>query len=106
MKMPNFTFYERRKQATTKFFLFLNLNAVSKKSTLEKFAFFRHFHRIRIKAKKFEKTPIHFKSDVFAAVAVVDAKTPYCWAVAGDFCSHIGTVLQKVLATMSESCRR
>ena len=75
--MPNFTFYERRKQATTKFFLSLNLNAVPKKSTLEKFAFFRHFHRIRIKAKKFEKTPIHFKSDVFAAVAVVDAKTPY-----------------------------
>ena len=26
---------------------------------------------------KFEKTLIHFKSDVFAAVAVVDAKTPY-----------------------------
>ena len=104
--MPNFTFYEGRKQATTKFFLSLNLNAVPKKSTLEKFAFFRHFHRIRINAKKFEKTPIHFKSDVFAAVAVVDAKTPYCWAVAGDFCSHIGTVLQKVPATMSESCRR
>ena len=76
VKMPNFTFYERRKQATTKFFLSLNLNAVSKKSTLEKFAFFRHFHRIRIKAKKFEKTPVHFKSDVFAAVAVVDAKIP------------------------------
>ena len=75
--MPNFTFYEGRKQATTKFFLSLNLNAVPKKSTLEKFAFFRHFHRIRINAKKFEKTPIHFKSDVFAAVAVVDAKTPY-----------------------------
>ena len=58
-------------------FLSLNLNAVPKKATLEKFAFFRHFHRIRIKAKKFEKTPIHFKSDVFAAVAVVDVKTPY-----------------------------
>ena len=53
-----------------------------------------------------EKTRMPFQSDVFATVAVVDAKTPYCWAVAGDFCSHIGTVLQKVPATMSESCRR
>ena len=53
------------------------MNAVPKKSTLEKFAYFRHFQRIGIKAKKFEKTPIHFKSDVFAAVAVADAKTPY-----------------------------
>ena len=57
-------------------FLFLNLNAVPKKSTLEQFAYFRHFQRIGMNAKKFEKTPIHFKSDVFAAVAVVDAK-PY-----------------------------
>ena len=40
---------------------------------LEKFAYFRHFQRIGINAKKFEKTPIHFKSDVFVAVAVVDA---------------------------------
>ena len=27
--------------------------------------------------KLFEKMPIHFKSDFFAAVAVVDAKAPY-----------------------------
>ena len=27
---------------------------------------------------KFEKTGIHVKTDVFAAVAVVDAKAPYC----------------------------
>ena len=53
------------------------MNAVPKKSTLGKFAYFRHFQRIGINSKKFEKTPIHFKSDVFAAVAVVDAKTPY-----------------------------
>ena len=29
-----------------------------------------------MKATKIEKTGIHFKTDVFAAVAVVDAKTP------------------------------
>ena len=32
---------------------------------------------IGISATKFEKTRIHFKSDFFAAVAVVDAKAPY-----------------------------
>ena len=32
---------------------------------------------IGINATKLEKTLIHFKSDVFAAVAVVDAKTPW-----------------------------
>ena len=33
--------------------------------------------RIGISATKFEKTRIHFKSEVFAAVALVDAKAPY-----------------------------
>ena len=46
------------------------------KSALGKLAYFRHF-RIGLNTTKFEKTLIHFKSDVFAAVAVVDAKTPY-----------------------------
>ena len=55
-------------------FLFLNLSAVPKKSTPGKFAYIRNFQPIGIKAKKFEKTQIHFKSDVFAAVAVADAK--------------------------------
>ena len=32
---------------------------------------------IEISATKFEKTRIHFKSEVFAAVALVDAKVPY-----------------------------
>jgi len=35
-----------------------------------------HFQQIGINATKFEKTGIHFKTDVFAAVAVVDAKAP------------------------------
>ena len=47
-----------------------------KKSAPGKFAYVRHFHRIGIYATKpFEKTQIHFESDVFAAfAAVVDAK--------------------------------
>ena len=32
---------------------------------------------IGINATKLEKKPIHFKSDVFAAAAVVNAKSPY-----------------------------
>ena len=35
-----------------------------------------HFEQIGINATKTEKTGIHFKTDVFAAVAVVDAKAP------------------------------
>ena len=35
-----------------------------------------YFQRIEINATKLEKTPIHFKSDVFAAVTFVDAKIP------------------------------
>ena len=39
-----------------------------------KLAYIRHFQRIGINATKFEKkTLIHFESDVFNAVAVVDA---------------------------------
>ena len=37
---------------------------------------FWHFHRIGINATVFEKTRIHFKSDVLASVAVNDAKAP------------------------------
>ena len=58
------------------FFLFLNWGAVPKKSTPAKFAYIRHFQEIGINVTKFEKTLIHFKSDVFAALTVVDAKLP------------------------------
>ena len=55
-------------------FLYLSkLECGPKKSIAGKFAYIRHFQRNGINAKKFEKTLIHFKSDVFAAVAVVDA---------------------------------
>ena len=42
-----------------------------------KFAYTCHFQQIGINATKVEKTGIHFKTDVFAAVAVFDAKAPY-----------------------------
>ena len=38
-----------------------------------KFAYICHFQQIGINATKIEKTRIHFNTDVFAAVAVVDA---------------------------------
>ena len=46
--------------------VFLNLSAVSKKSTPGKLLYIRHFRRIGIiNATKFGKTLFHFKSDVF-----------------------------------------
>ena len=45
-----------------------------KKPTQRKYAYIWLFRWKGIKATKFEKTRSHFKSDVFAAVAVVDAK--------------------------------
>ena len=49
------------------------MRVVPKKSTPGKMAYIWHFQRIGISAKKFEKTRIHVKSDIFAAVAVADA---------------------------------
>ena len=77
VKMPNCKFYGGRKQATTNlFFLSLNLSAVLKKSTPGKFGYNYNSQQTGINATKIEKTGIHFKTDVFAAVAVVDAKAP------------------------------
>ena len=58
------------------FFLFLNLSAFPKKSTLGKFAYVWHFQPIGINATMFEKTRMPFLDDVFAAVAAVNAKAP------------------------------
>ena len=49
---------------------------VLKKSTPGKFAYTCHIQQIGINATEVEKTGIHFKTYVFAAVAVVDAKAP------------------------------
>ena len=51
-------------------FLFLNLSANPKKSTPGKLAYISYFQRIEISATRLEKTPIHFKSDIFAAVTL------------------------------------
>ena len=40
------------------------------------FVYTCHFQQIGINATKIEKTEIHFKTGVFAAAAVVDAKAP------------------------------
>ena len=77
VKMPNCKFYGGRKQATTNLFFSLNLSSVLKKSTPGKLVYTCHFQQIGINATKIEKTGIHFKTDVFAVVAVVDAKAPY-----------------------------
>ena len=53
------------------------MSAALKKSTPGKFACTCHFQQIGINATKIEKTGIHFKTNVFVAVAVVDAKAPY-----------------------------
>ena len=55
----------------------LNFSAGLKKSTPGKSAYTCHFQQIGINATNIEKTGIHFKTDVFAAVAAVDAKAPY-----------------------------
>ena len=54
----------------------VNLSKVLWKSTPGKFAYTCHFQQIGINATKIEKMGIHFKTDVVAAVAVVDAKAP------------------------------
>ena len=72
MKMPNFMFYGGRKQATTNF----SFSFWTWMQSPRNFAYIWHFDRIEINARKFEKTRVQFKSDVFAVVAVVDAKVP------------------------------
>ena len=52
-------------------FLFLNLNKILKNSTPGKVACIWHIERVQIDAIKFERTQIHFFSDVFTAVVVV-----------------------------------
>ena len=72
LKMPNFKFYGARKQATTTVSFSSNQECTPQETnSLE----------IRVQLTKMRqslKTRIHFKSDVFAARAVVDAKAPSC----------------------------
>ena len=71
MKSPDGKFYGDVTVSTRRrifLSLFLNLGAVSKNSTPGNFTFIWHFG---IMATTFDKTRIHFNSDVFAAFAVV-----------------------------------
>ena len=56
------------------------MSAVLKQSTPGKFAYTCLFQQIGTNATKVEKTGIHFETDVFAAVTVLDAKAPYYFA--------------------------
>ena len=58
------------------FLSLFKLGAFPKKSTPGKLAYISYFQRTEINETKLEKTLIHFKSDVFAAVTFVDAKSP------------------------------
>ena len=71
-------FFEGCQQTTTYFFsLFRNLSAVSTVFNSREIILRLTFSANWIKSYKVYKTRIHFKSDVFAAVAVVDTKAPY-----------------------------
>ena len=68
LNIPNFTFYGGRKQTTTN-----GPQETNSRETRLHLTFSGNWN----KHDKVEKTRIHYKSDVFAAVAVVDGKAPY-----------------------------
>ena len=75
VKMPSFTFFGGRKTSDNKLFLSLfklecNLKEINSKEIGYS------IQRIEINATKLEKTPMHFKSDVFAAVTLLMPKVP------------------------------
>ena len=76
VKMPNCKFYGRRKQLSDDESFFSNLECGPQEINSREFAYTCYFQQIGINARKIEKTGIHFKTDVLAAVAVVDAKAP------------------------------
>ena len=77
VKIPNFTFYGLRKQATTKlYFFFLTLDMVPSNSNPGGFAYIWQRKWVGIIAIKTERTQIHFLSDVLIAVALLDIKVP------------------------------
>ena len=74
VKMPNFTFCEGRKQATSDkiYFLFMNLDMVDRNSAPEEFACIWQSERVGIITIKTKKMRIHFSCDVFVAVSCRD----------------------------------
>ena len=70
------------------------MSAVPKKTTPGKLAYI-YFQRIEVNATKLEKTPIHFKSDVFAAVTFVDAKSPQFQPLCRLYVEHVEEVAKE-----------
>ena len=66
--MPNFTFCEGRKQAMTKFILFMNLDMADRNSASEEFTCMWQSKRVGIITTETEKKcEFTFPCDVFAA---------------------------------------
>ena len=65
VKMPNFTFCEGRKQAMTKFILFMNLDMVDRNSAPEEFACIWQSKRVGIITTETDKLWIHFSTRRF-----------------------------------------
>ena len=92
-KMPNFTFYDGRKQATAKFSLsfwtWIWFLVIRLKRGSPGFACIWQSKWFGVIAIEIERTQIHFSSDVFVAVAVV-IKIPYFnWKWTFSFFSSI-----------------
>ena len=69
VKMPNFTFCEGRKQAMTKFILFMNLDMVDRNSAPEEFACIWQSKWVGIITIETEKMWVHSSCDVFVVVS-------------------------------------
>ena len=67
--MPNFTFCEGRKQAMTKFILFMNLDMVDRNSAPEEFACIWQSKWVGIITIETEKMWVHSSCDVFVVVS-------------------------------------
>ena len=65
VKMPNFTFCEGRKQAMTKFILFMNLDMVDRNSAPEEFACIWQSKWVGIITIEIENIWVHPSCDVF-----------------------------------------
>ena len=78
------------------------MSAVLKKSTPGKFAYTCHFQQIEINTKKIEKTGIHFKTDVFAALPSSMLKLPIRLDHAGNARFH-ALIYAAVIKTLSVS---
>ena len=77
VKIPNFTFMEDVKKRQRILLPLSKLEFGPQEINSSEIRLHLQCQRIGISATKFEKTRIHFKSEVFAAVALVDAKAPY-----------------------------